>query len=135
MKITVARLKEIINEELVREQEDPPHRTGLSAGGWKGPSDPRGSGPEAFPPTEAERIGDALAAAMEEGIRQVLFAELGEKGVQVFDRYLAEVDEDILRIAMIMRDHALGLTGEPEGIVSIEDEPGSSPDSEEPMMQ
>ena len=60
---------------------------------------------------------------MEGGIRDVLQSELGaEKGIEVFDRYLADVDEDILRIAMIMRDHALELTGEPEGIVGPEEE-------------
>ena len=60
---------------------------------------------------------------MEGGIRDVLQSELGdEQGIKVFDRYLSEVDEDILRIAMLMRDHALELTGEPEGVVGPEEE-------------
>ncbi len=118
MKITITRLKEIINEELVREQNFPPDRTGLSAGDWMGPSDPRGAGQDAFPETEAEILGDQIANAMERSIRDVLSHHLGVHEEQaIYDKYMAEVDEDILRIAMIMRDHALGLTGEPEGVV------------------
>ena len=122
MKITVQRLRELINEELVREQDFPPQRTGLSAGGWEGLRDPRGSGFDEFPLTEPERIGDLIAAAMENGIRDVLERELGEKGLQAWDLHLADVDEDILRIAMVMRDHAMGLTGEPEGVTGAEEE-------------
>ena len=125
MDIKIARLKQIISEEMqnISEQNFPPDRTGLSAGDWQGPSDPRGSGRDAFPETDPERLGDLIAASMEGGIRDVLQTELGDKrGIEIFDRYLSDVDEDILRIAMIMRDHALGLTGQPEGVVSAEDE-------------
>ena len=122
MKITVQRLRELINEELVREVDMPPSRTGLSAGGWEGLRDPRDAGLDEFPLTEPERIGDLIAGAMEDGIRDVLERELGEKGLQAWDRYLADVDEDILRIAMIMRDHAMGLAGEPEGVTGAEGE-------------
>ena len=122
MKLTIKRIREIIGEELMRESDFPPDRTGLSAGDWEGVGDPRGSGEDELPVTEPERLGDLLAAAMEGGIRDVLQSELGEEtGIKVFDRYLSEVDEDILRIAMLMRDHALGLTGEPEGVISPED--------------
>ena len=128
MKISVQRLREIINEELVREQQFPPDRTGLSVGGWEGPSDPRaGSDLEAFPETEPERLGDLIASAMEASSRAVLEVELGEAGLQAYDRYLAEVDEDILKIAMIMRAYALGLHGEPEGVVSIPGSEGDGP--------
>ena len=123
MKLTVKRMREIIKEELMNEQDFPPERTGLSAGGWEGLKDPRGSGLDEFPVTEPERLGDLIAASMEGGIRDVLQTELGdEQGIKVFDRYLSDVDEDILRIAMIVRDHALELTGEPEGIVGPEEE-------------
>ena len=123
MKLTIKRIREIINEELMSEGDFPPDRTGLSAGGWEGVRDPRGSGPDEFPETEPERLGELFAASMEGGIRDVLQTEFGdEKGIEIFDRYLSDVDEDILRIAMIMRDHALGLTGEPEGIVAREEE-------------
>jgi hypothetical protein len=121
MKLTIKRIREIIGEELMRESDFPPDRTGLSAGDWEGVGDPRGPGTDAFPVTEPERLGELLAAAMEGGIRDVLQSELGEEnGIQMFDRYLSEVDEDILRIAMVMRDHALELTGEPEGVVSLD---------------
>ncbi len=129
MDIKIARLKQIISEEMqnISEQNFPPDRTGLSAGDWQGPSDPRGSGRDAFPETDPERLGDLIAASMEGGIRDVLQSEFGdERGIELFDRYLSDVDEDILRIAMIMRDHALDLTGEPEGYI------GS--DEEEPML-
>ena len=123
MKLTVKRMREIIKEELMSEQDFPPDRTGLTAGGWEGVNDPRGSGTDEFPVTEPERLGDLIAAAMEGGIRDVLQAELGdEQGIKVFDRYLSEVDEDILRIAMVVRDHALGLNGQPEGVVGSEEE-------------
>ena len=123
MKLTVKRMREIIKEELMNEQDFPPQRTGLSAGGWEGLKDPRGSGFDEFPETEPERLGELFAASMEGGIRDVLQSELGdEQGIKVFDRYLSDVDEDILRIAMIMRDHALELTGEPEGVVGPAEE-------------
>jgi hypothetical protein len=124
LNITTKRLRELIKEELIKEHGDAPFRTGLSAGGWEGMADPRsGTDLEAFPETEPERIGDMLAAAMEGGIRDVLQTEFGtEKGMEMFDRYLAEVDEDILNIAMRMRDHALELSGTPEGYVGEEEE-------------
>ena len=87
MKLTIKRIREIITEELMSEQDFPPDRTGLSAGGWEGVHDPRGSGPEEFPVTEPERLGDLIAASMEGGIRDVLQSELGdEQGIKVFDR-------------------------------------------------
>ena len=58
---------------------------------------------------------------MEAGIRNVLMSHLGDQeGLTVYDKYLAEVDEDILNIAMRMRDAAMDLTGEPEGVTGDE---------------
>ena len=117
MKITTERLRVIIKEELMMEQGEPPFRTGLS------PDDILAGRAFDTPATDPERLGDMIAAAMEGGIRDVLQTELGDKrGIEIFDRYLSDVDEEILRIAMIMRDHALELTGEPEGVLGQDEE-------------
>jgi hypothetical protein len=134
LKTTRKRMMQIIKEEaeklqnkhpeLFTEIDQPPDRTGLSAGDWQGVSDPRGSGTDEFPATEAEILGDKIAFAMERAIRSVLTDHLGVHQEQaIHEKHMAEVDEDILNIAMHMRDAALGLIGQPEGVVSIEDEP------------
>jgi len=113
LNITTRRLRELIKEELVKEQIDQPFRTGLSD------EDIRSGAAFDKPVTEPERLGDMLAAAMEGGIRDVLQSEFGdERGMEIFDRHLADLDEDILNIAMRMRDAALDLAGEPEGVLS-----------------
>ena len=123
MKITTDRLRQIIKEELMNEVGEQPFRTGLAAGDWQGVGDPRGSGEDAFPTTEPERLGDMIAAKIEAGIRDALQTEFGDdKGMQIFDMYLSEVDESILDIAMRMRDLAMDLSGEPEGVVSAQSE-------------
>jgi len=117
LNITTKRLRELIKEELVKEQIDQPFRTGLSD------EDIRTGAAFDKPATDPERLGDMLAAAMEGGIRDVLQSEFGdERGMEIFDRHLAGIDEDILDIAMRMRDSALDLTGEPEGVLSPKEE-------------
>tara|TARA_Y100000593_G_scaffold94056_1_gene191410 strand:- start:1405 stop:1785 length:381 start_codon:yes stop_codon:yes gene_type:complete len=116
LNITTKRLRELIKEELVKEQIEQPFRTGLSD------EDIRSGAAFDNPATEPERLGDMLAAAMEGGIRDVLQSEFGEEeGMQMFDRHLAGIDEDILDIAMRMRDAVLELAGEPEGVLSTEE--------------
>jgi len=116
LNITTKRLRELIKEELVKEQIEQPFRTGLSD------EDIRSGAAFDKPATEPERLGDMLAAAMEGGIRDVLQSEFGEEeGMQMFDRHLAGIDEDILDIAMRMRDAVLELAGEPEGVLSTEE--------------
>lgn len=122
MKIRKGELKYYVKQALM-ELDEPPFRTGLSKGGWTGMGDPRGSGEENFPATEAEKLGDEIAAAMEGGIRNALMNSMGEeKGLMIYDKYLADVDEEILNIAMRMRDAALDLTGEPEGVTGEEED-------------
>ena len=125
MKVSKKQFKGLVAEALktVLEVDDPPFRTGLNKADWQGVGDPRGSGADTdvFPETEAEKLGDQIAAAMEAGIRNVLMSHLGDQeGLTVYDKYLAEVDEDILNIAMRMRDAAMDLTGEPEGVTGDE---------------
>jgi hypothetical protein len=133
LKTTRKRMVQIIREEaeklrkkspeLFAEIDQPPDRTGLSAGDWQGVGDPRGSGTDEFPATEAEILGDKIAFAMERAIRSVLSDHLGVHQEQaIHEKHMAEVDEDILNIAMHMRDAALGLIGQPEGVVSLADE-------------
>ena len=133
VKTTRERMVQIIKEEaeklqskhpeLFAEIDQPPDRTGLSAGDWRGPSDPRGSGTDEFPETEAEILGDKIAHAMERAIRTVLSDHLGVHQEQaIHEKHMTDVEEDILNIAMHMRDAALGLIGEPEGVLSVEDE-------------
>ena len=124
MKIKKSELKSYVKQALL-ELDEPPTRTGLDKAGWEGPNDPRGSGADldVFPETEAERLGDDIAAAMEGGIRNALMDSLGEeRGLMIYDKYLADVDDEILNIAMRMRDAALDLTGEPEGVTGEEED-------------
>ena len=115
MKTTVERLRELIKEELMREQGGPlgsqPFRTGLSAYGWEGMNDPRDTGTEQFPVTGPEALGEAIADAIHNGIRGVL-------GASVYDKFEAEVDDPVLDISMYLRDAVLGLLGQPEGVTS-----------------
>tara|TARA_B100000427_G_scaffold258896_1_gene222938 strand:+ start:345 stop:749 length:405 start_codon:yes stop_codon:yes gene_type:complete len=127
MKVSKKQFKGLVAEALktVLEIEEPPFRTGLSKADWEGPGDPRGAGADldVFPETEAEKLGDRIAAAMEAGIRNVLMSHLGDQeGLTVYDKYLADVDDDILSIAMHMRDAAMDMVGEPEGITGDEED-------------
>jgi|TARA_E500000305_G_C4001527_1_gene227647 hypothetical protein len=124
MKIRKGELKSYVKQALL-ELDEPPFRTGLNKADWQGIGDPRGSGADTdvFPETEAEKLGDQIAAAMEGGIRNALMNSLGEeKGLMIYDKYLADVDDEILNIAMRMRDAALDLTGEPEGVTGEEED-------------
>ena len=120
MKTTIDRLRQLISEELLREQGEQPFRTGLSAAGWTGVGDPRGSGAdtETFPETEAERLGEVIADAVHNSIRDALQAELGEKGLQIYEAHAADIDDPVLDVSMYMRDAALGLLGQPEGVLA-----------------